>query len=215
MKQICRFDSMPSTINDGGYKRGLWVVWLNLSVSEIDPEDGGSERFQSVTERLVLQDKSINAFIDSVDPSHIAEASVDELTSIMKHFHAENDVEAWKRILKVQISGYDSSSHVNRFYLNGIQLWLDKQTRVGLVNSVTIEKNANRTTTCLWYGNYNIVVNVDIALECLSQLELYALSCFNVTAKHLAEVEQINSVEELMSYNIRAGYPEVLTLTTK
>ena len=33
------------------------------------------------------------------------------------------------------------------------QIWLDKSTRVGLMNSLTIEKNAGKETSTLWFGN--------------------------------------------------------------
>ena len=33
------------------------------------------------------------------------------------------------------------------------QVWLDKSTRVGLINSLTIEKNAGKEISTLWFGN--------------------------------------------------------------
>lgn len=211
MKQICKFNTKPATINNGGYKKGHWIVWLNLNVSEIEkPEEGQNEHFQSMTDRLVLADHSLTAFLDVVEPAHIALAAAEEPEAILRYFQSENDVEAWKSIRKVQIQGYDSSENVNRFYLDGFPFWLDKATRVGLVNSITIEKKAKRATTCLWFGNRNINMNVDTALEALSQLELYALNCYNVTAQHLVQIEQCKSIDELRLFDIRSDYPEIL-----
>jgi hypothetical protein len=48
----------------------------------------------------------------------------------------------------------------------------------------------------------------------LSQLELYALSCFNKTAEHKAMVQSLESVEEVESYDYKTGYPEKLNLST-
>ena len=39
------------------------------------------------------------------------------------------------------ILAYDTSSDVNGFMLNGNKVWLDKETRVGLMNSTTIAKS--------------------------------------------------------------------------
>ena len=47
---------------------------------------------------------------------------------------------AAKTEVETAITAYDSSSSVNAFLLNGIQVWLDKATRVGLMNSTTIAK---------------------------------------------------------------------------
>lgn len=216
MKQICKFNTRPATINDGGHKKGRWIVWLNLQVSEIEQsEDNPNEHFQSVTERLILADRSLSAFLDVVEPAHLAEATTDELEEILHYFQREYDVEAWKSIRKVQIQGYDSSENVNRFYLDDLALWLDKATRVGLVNSITIEKKAKRSTTCLWFGNHNINMGVDEALDALYQLELYALSCYNVTAQHLVQIEQYESVDELRSFDIHSDYPEMLRFKIK
>jgi len=211
MIQICKFNTKPATINNGGHKKGRWIVWLNLQVSEIkQPEENQYERFQSMTERLMLADRSLSAFLDVVEPAYIAEATTEELEAILHFFQVENDIEAWKSIRKVQIQGYDSSGNVNRFYLDGLALWLDKATRVGLVNSISIEKKAKRGTTCLWFGSHNVNMNVDAAIEALYQLELYALNCYNVTAQHLVQIEQCESVDELRSFDIRADYPEML-----
>ena len=40
-----------------------------------------------------------------------------------------------------EITAYDTSDKVNGFILNGQIVWLDKATRVGLMNSTTIERD--------------------------------------------------------------------------
>lgn len=213
MKQICKFNTRPATINNGGHKKGHWIVWLNLQVSEMKQlTENQDEHFQAITERLVLADRSISAFLDAVDSAHIAEATTEELESILRFFQSENDVEAWKAIRKMQIQGYDNSEKVNLFYFDGLALWLDKATRVGLVNSITIEKKAKRSTTCLWFGSHSVNVNVDVALEILLQLELYAHECYNVTAQHLAQIDKCSTVEALRAFDVCADYPEILQL---
>lgn len=210
MRQIYRFNAKPATINSGGYKKGHWIVWLNLQVSEIEqPEENQDERFQSMTERLVLADRSLSAFLEVVGPGHIAEATTDELEAILRFFQVENDIEAWMAIRKMQIQGYDSSNKVNCFYLDDIAFWLDKATRVGLVNSITIEKQSGRPITCLWLGEYSVSLNVDMVLQFLFQLELYAKDCYNVTAQHIVQIEHCKTVEELRGFDISADYPEI------
>ena len=211
MKQICKFDSKPSTINSGGYKKGYWVVWLNLNVSEIECQDNHSnERFQSFTDRLVLREHSIHSFIESVNPLHLAEASTDELIEIMKYFHVESDMSSWKSVLSAQSSGFYNSNHVKRFYLNDIQLWFDSNKRASLINSISIKKKYKERTTCLWYGGLNVNIDIDRALDYLCQLEIYSSDCFHVISNHLVTIAKIDSLEDLMSYNIRSDYPEVL-----
>lgn len=51
-------------------------------------------------------------------------------------------IEEAKKKLMEEIIAYDTSSSVNGFILNGLLVWLDKATRVGLMNSTTITKAA-------------------------------------------------------------------------
>lgn len=119
---------------------------------------------------------------------------------------------AKKDILK-KIDEYDKSANVNSFLLNGISVWLNKDTRVGLMNSLTIEKNAGKEESTLWFNNICITINCDAAIQMLSALELYALNCYNVTAKHKVAVENLNNLEEVLGYDYTVGYPEKLSFT--
>ena len=62
------------------------------------------------------------------------------------------------------ILAYDTSSDVNGFILNGNKVWLDKETRVGLMNSTTIAKSVGQKTTTLWLGSMKLVVDCDKAI---------------------------------------------------
>ncbi len=118
-----------------------------------------------------------------------------------------------KVILKEQIKAYDQFTTVNSFTINGEELWLDKATRVGLVNSINSEKSAGKETTTLWFNNKSITLNCDTALQMLNSLELYAIACYNKTAEHLANVEALTTVEEVEAYDYKIGYPDKLIFT--
>ena len=122
----------------------------------------------------------------------------------------DNALDVIKEEAIEQITEYDTSSDVNSFTLQGKQMWLPKETRVGLVNSITIEKNTGKETTVLWFGGEKYELSVDTALQMLSALELYALECYNVTAAHKAAVSALESVEDVVAYDYTQGYPEKL-----
>ena len=111
-----------------------------------------------------------------------------------------------------EIDAYDTSSAVNGFSLNGITVWLDKSTRVGLMNSTTITKAMGQPTTTLWLGESKMEVPCDTAIQLLSALEMYALECFNVTAAHKKAVSELTTIEEVEKYDITAGYPAQLKM---
>ena len=120
-------------------------------------------------------------------------------------------VAAQKMVLE-QIDKYDTSPSVNGFMLNGQRVWLNKDTRVGLMNSTSIAKAMGKKTTTLWFGGMQIEVNCDKAIGLLSALEMYALECFNVTAAHKKAVAELNTVEEVLGYDFKAGYPQMVSV---
>ena len=112
-----------------------------------------------------------------------------------------------------EITAYDTSDKVNGFVLNGLLVWLDKATRVGLMNSTTIAKAAGQETTTLWLGGAKLVVDCGKAIQLLSALEMYALECFNVTASHKKAVSELMSLEDVEVYEYKAGYPKMLEMS--
>lgn len=112
-----------------------------------------------------------------------------------------------------EINAYDTSTAVNGFKLNGNAFWLDKATRVGLMNSTEITKAAGQETTDLWMDDVKLTIPCDTVIKLLSAIELYALECFNTTARHKAEVRKLKTVEEVEKYDIKEGYPKQLEIT--
>lgn len=135
------------------------------------------------------------------------------LTESNKEKYKGMTVEEAKEKLIAEIAAYDTSDKVNGFMLNGLLVWLDKATRVGLMNSTTIAKAAGQETTTLWLGGMKLVVDCDKAIQLLSALEMYALECFNVTASHKAAVGELKAIEEVEAYDYKAGYPKMLEMS--
>lgn len=120
---------------------------------------------------------------------------------------------AAQKMVLAEIEKHDTSSAVNGFILNGQRVWLDKATRVGLMNSTTIAKAMGQPTTTLWLGDAKLVVECDKAIQLLSALEMYALECFNVTAAHKKAVAEMSTVESVLEYDYTAGYPKMLEMS--
>ena len=110
------------------------------------------------------------------------------------------------------ILAYDTSSDVNGFMLNGNKVWLDKGTRVGLMNSIQITRDMGQDTTTMWFDGYKLEVRCDMAIMLLSSLEMYALECFNVTAAHKKAVSELTTIEEVDAYDYKTGYPKQLDI---
>lgn len=122
----------------------------------------------------------------------------------------EYDIEEVRKMKVSEIQSFDKSNSVNSFDLLGKSMWLDKSTRVGLFNSISIEKEIGKTDTVLWYDATKYVIPISDALDMLNTLELYALNCYNVTQEHIAAVRALQTIEEVESYNFKVGYPAKL-----
>lgn len=140
-------------------------------------------------------------------------ASMEELKEMCEGLGVE-PLEYLRKAMLEYITRYDTSSAVNEFSLNGTNVWLDRDTRVSLMNSTTIEKNSGKTNTTLWFGSMKIEVGVDKAITLLSALEMYALECYNKTAEHKNNVNSLTTVDEILAYDYTQGYPDKLVITT-
>ena len=115
-----------------------------------------------------------------------------------------------KRDKKREIEHYDSSSSVNEFYVNDVPMWLDKTTRTGLMLRFNSELAMKHENTTLWYGNISIPLQLTTAVQMLYALEVYASACYDNTQLHYANVDKLETIEEVENYDFRTGYPEKL-----
>lgn len=106
---------------------------------------------------------------------------------------------------------YDKSENINSFSINNEEVWLDKDTRVGLVNSITTEQNAGKTETTIWFGITSITITCEQALSMLGQIEVYASECFNTTATHKTNIYKLNNIDEVLNYDYSQNYPVKLS----
>lgn len=124
----------------------------------------------------------------------------------------EERLEFAKEMMARIITAYDTSSSVNGFSLNGTTVWLDKDTRIGLMNSTKIAQSMGQDTTTVWFGGISLTISCDTAIQMLSALEMYALECFCVTAEHKATVAALTSLDDVVAYKYTEGYPAKLEL---
>lgn len=111
-----------------------------------------------------------------------------------------------------EIDAYDTSDEVNCFLVDGASMWLDKATRVGLMNSTTIAQSSGLEKVTLWFGDTQLILTCDKAISLLSAIEMYAVQCFDTTAKHKAAIGNLTTIEEVEKYDITAGYPAQLKM---
>lgn len=134
--------------------------------------------------------------------------SKDNIRFIPIYVNNKPNIKEIKDLLLSLQAEYDNSAEVNSFYLNGKRVWLDKATRVGLVNSLNLEKATGKTDTILWFNNISININIDKALQLLAVVEMYAKECYNNTHQHMRDISKLETIEECLKFDITKNYPQ-------
>lgn len=120
----------------------------------------------------------------------------------------------WAKNKKLEeINEYDKSAEVNTFFLNEQPRWLDYEERSKIYDGNERLRSEGRVNTTLWIGTERFDSTIEAAQKLISQLEVYAKDCFNVTATHKRNVSTLTSIDAIQSYDYKMGYPEKLHLT--
>ena len=193
---------------DGDIYRVAWAKTMQVEKTE-DGQEKESSLCDYMLERYDYK-PSMDLVLNDILSSR-EQASMEEIKEISEGLGAE-PLEYMRNAMLAYIEKYDASSSVNSFLLNGMEVWLDKATRVGLMNSTTIAKSMGQQKTTLWLGSYQLEVDCDKAIQLLSALEMYALECFNVTAAHKKAVSELDNIEGVLTYDYKSGYPDKLKM---
>ena len=196
------YDAIVSALIRSRYSQSeVEAIMRNLLGKKMDAED----EFEALTE-WCNQCKTRAAYL-----MNLGEKEYDLVSEEWRE-RCKATLEKAKKEKLEAILSYDTSSDVNGFMLNGNKVWLDKGTRLGLMNSIQITRDMGQDTTTLWFDGYKLEVRCDMAIMLLSSLEMYALECFNVTAAHKKAVSELTTIEEVEAYDYKTGYPKQLDI---
>ena len=115
-----------------------------------------------------------------------------------------------KAAVTAEIVAYDQSNSVNEFTFNGVSMWLDDATRTKLAKRFDTDEKDGLTETKLIYGGIPYIMPIENAKTMLHHIESYARDCFDQTNLHRQSISELDSVEDLLAYDITAGYPTKL-----
>lgn len=162
-------------------------------------------------EKEITVSEPVRVSEDEIKMVDVTKYQYDEEIISVNSYSEENVLEALRQQVLKYISGYDSSDNVNSFTINGMKYWLDKETRAGLMLRFNAEKAASKTETTLWLGIQSITLDIDKAIQMLYDIEVYASSCYDNTARHKANVLALDSADKVMAYDYTTGYPDKLS----
>ena len=112
-----------------------------------------------------------------------------------------------------QVIEYDKSIDVNSFFINGVQAWIDRDTRSSVAYSTNIRLRNGFENTTLWLNGVPFEIPCQLLIQLLDSLEIYALDCYNVTEQHKSNIHTLTTIDEVKFYDHTQGYPEKLTFS--
>ena len=220
------------SLNNGIWYYNYDITQYTVKVRDMDSEEEKDETRYSYVQVRISGKPTLSKCVEAILKQYVNEekstlydvmllqGTNDQIDDIYYNIQVDFGIEspiskldqAKKEIIR-KIDEYDTSVNVNSFKLNGVDVWLSKDTRVGLMNSISIEKAAGKEQSVLWFNNICVTVNCDSAIQMLSALELYALDCYNKTSEHKINVQNLSSIEEVHNYDYTQGYPNKLEFT--
>lgn len=140
------------------------------------------------------------------------ELTAEEVAQAEKLMPTESELVKQSIEQKLQeITDYDSSDSVNSFSINGVNMWLDFDERARIRVSIDAYKaNGNTTMEKYFYGT-PFSFPLEVWTQMLNMLEVYASEALNVTEKHKMDVPNLTTVQDVLSYNYKTGYPQKLS----
>jgi hypothetical protein len=123
-------------------------------------------------------------------------------------------LEQAKKEMIWKIEGYDRSTNVNGFTINGeVEGWFTPDERSNYKSSIDAAKILGVEKLSFFIGDMLLEVTPNQAEYMLAQIQLYADQCYIVTKQHKIAVESFETIEEVDSFNYKGGYPEKINFT--
>lgn len=114
----------------------------------------------------------------------------------------EEQMVPWMREqLKRAINKHDKSKDVENFTIGGIDVWLDKETRTGLLLRFQAEQAAGNSETTLWYNGIAFPLVIENGIQMLYAIEVYASATYDLKEQLLAEADKLDTVAALIAFD--------------
>lgn len=172
--------------------------------------------------------KSGDTYMSEIYCAKDAELQDYEVVAYSDYLRAENKkkyegktLEEAKEMLLAEIEAYDTSPSVNGFILNGMLIPWSKddpnspnvEKRMGLRQNIADKIALGEENIAIWLKGMSFTMPCAQAEVLMRSIENYAYECFNVTASHKQAVSQLTTIEEVIAYDYRTGYPKMLEMS--
>lgn len=195
---------MPDDADDAA-----WVEWTDAEKvayeAEISEKRESEEREREAERERELAERDAALQEDGDTPSDEGDKR-----GLSQEERMQQRLQRAKRRKVSEIKRYDTSDAVNSFTFNGESAWFDKDTRMGLLTRMEAEGSVGKADTTLWVNGKGYDMPGAKCGDLVRKLEVYAAACFDATSRNVANVEALETIEEVNGYNYKASYPAKL-----
>lgn len=107
-----------------------------------------------------------------------------------------------------EIDEYNLSEAVDSFFLGEQQMWLTRDERTQIDESINAYEAMGATEMTKYFGGVAYTFPLILWKQMLNTLIVYASEALNVTEMHKVAVNALETVEAVENYDITADYPE-------
>lgn len=137
--------------------------------------------------------------------------SMEEWTEWAKVFVPVHlQIQFLKERLKDEIRRYDKSKEVEDFSIGGVHMWFDSNKRTKVWENLMTAQQKGEENVTLRDGGLAFPMTVAMGWQLYYAVLDYARATWDVTEIHLAEASKLTTVEEILAYDYKQGYPEKL-----
>ena len=151
-------------------------------------------------EQITFSEEHPNASIKEIFDTKLEEVVIPERT-----------IERAKAEKLREINNYDNSRQVNMFTINDEEIvWFTPTERANYKASIESAKLLGIPTLKFFVNDKLFEVETSKAEMMLAAIQLYADECYIITKQHQITVENLETIEEVDSYDYTVGYPNKL-----
>jgi len=110
----------------------------------------------------------------------------------------------------VELMAYDSSEAVNSFTIGNQTMWLTREDRTQIDESINAYEGVGATQMTKYFGGVAFTFPLVKWKAMLNALIVYASEALNVTESHRAAINSLLTVQEVEEYDFTVGYPSKL-----
>lgn len=123
----------------------------------------------------------------------------------------ERQVEMLREKLLAEIRRYDKSGAVEDFTIQGIHLWLNSEMRNKVRENLETAQQKGEGDVILRYAGLAFPMSVVMGWQLYYAVLDYARTTWDATEIHLAKVEKLTTLTEILAYDYTQGYPGKLS----